>query len=290
MKKNIFKSMAESFSVIKKIKFGKMAALKIGLCAIASLSLITSVTRIGHSANQYTVAEDEYSNLRTLARGGEFNSENRSSLRGAIDNVISAVTGSEGVETISPSTVSGDLINFTALQKVNPDIIAWIRIPGTAMDYPVMKSKNNSEYLKYTPEMNKNIVGSVFMDYRNSSDFSDFHTLIYGHNMKNGSMFRTVANYRDENYYKAHPTVTISTPAGVKTYNIISAFQTDAKEIVYTIDFEDEAEYTLFVAKMKEESQYDTGVVADTSKKMITLSTCVGVNGAHRFVLCLQEK
>ena len=80
-------------------------------------------------------------------------------------------------------------VDFNGLKAINPEVIGWIQIEGTSISYPIMKGKDNDYYLKHTFEGNYNAAGSIFIDYTNNSNFEDCNTIIYGHNMKNGSMF-----------------------------------------------------------------------------------------------------
>lgn len=93
-------------------------------------------------------------------------------------------------------------IEFGELQKINPDIVAWIRIDGLGIDYPVVQGEDNEHYLYYTFRGEANVAGSIFLDYRNKADFSDSKIILYGHNMKNGSMFGSLKKYQDESVFR----------------------------------------------------------------------------------------
>ena len=103
-------------------------------------------------------------------------------------------------------------VDWVNLKAINGDIIGWIQIEGTEISYPIVKGTDNSYYLKHTFEKNTNAAGAIFMDYTNSSDFQDCNTLIYGHNMKNGTMFHDLVNYKEESYFRQHQNIIIYTP------------------------------------------------------------------------------
>lgn len=104
-------------------------------------------------------------------------------------------------------------VDFEALKAINPDIVGWIEIEAIpSISYPIVKGMDNDKYLHTTFENTKNSAGAIFMDYTNASNFTDCNTLIYGHNMKNGSMFGLLKNLRDKELYKESPYFWICTP------------------------------------------------------------------------------
>ena len=102
-------------------------------------------------------------------------------------------------------------IDFDALKEINPDIVAWIRIPEV-LEYPVVQGKDNSYYLSNTFRKENNIAGSIFLDYRNSSNFTDGRSIIYGHNMKDGSMFHGLRKYQNVEFFQAHGRIQLFLP------------------------------------------------------------------------------
>ena len=105
-------------------------------------------------------------------------------------------------------------MDFSALRQQNPDVLGWILIPGTRVSYPVVQGTDNSYYLNHTWRGGKNSVGAIFMECRNSSDLSDFNTIIYGHRMNNRSMFGTLSQYKSRSYWQAHPYVYLTDDSG----------------------------------------------------------------------------
>ena len=124
-------------------------------------------------------------------------------------------------------------IDFDGLRKVNPDVIAWIDIPGAGISYPVLQGEDNSYYLTHLASGQFGISGSIFMDYHNRPDFSDQNTIIYGHNMKNGTMFSDLKRYVDRDFLNAHRTVKFETADGVQTFIVTEALKTNTSDTWY---------------------------------------------------------
>ena len=126
---------------------------------------------------------------------------------------------SEDTEENQEETVT---VDFEALKKINREIIAWIRIPDTGIDYPVVQGTDNEYYLKHTFKKTEHVAGSIFLDKDNSPDFSNRKTILYGHNMKDGSMFQGLHKYESESYLQEHNKVYLYLPAvETLTYTVI---------------------------------------------------------------------
>ena len=128
-------------------------------------------------------------------------------------------------------------VDFEGLKKVNPDVIAWIHIPALDLSYPVVQGKDNSYYLHHMFDGQENKNGSIFVDYHNRPDFTDSNTIVYGHNMKNGSMFGTLERYQEQNLYQRYPCFYISQPGCILEYQIISCYAGRKWSIGYTYSF-----------------------------------------------------
>ncbi|SFB03122.1 sortase B [Acetitomaculum ruminis DSM 5522] len=167
-------------------------------------------------------------------------------------------------------------INFDDLEKINPDVIGWIRFDNLGISYPIMQTDNDKSYLKKTFFGNKNSAGSIFLSYMNSYDFSDYHSIIFGHNMIDGSMFAKLKKYADIDFYKENKYYTIYTKNKVIRVEIFSASSISPKSDIYTIYNSYDDTYPDFVKNLKEKSTYDTGVEVNDKDRVITLSTCYG--------------
>lgn len=180
-------------------------------------------------------------------------------------------------------------IDFAGLQEQNRDIYAWIRIPDTVVDYPIVQHpEEDSYYLNRTVEGKSGLPGSIYTELLNSKDFSDRNTLIYGHNMKNGSMFGDLSKYMDATYMKEHGQILIYTPNHIYTYQVFGAITYDNRHIMYEFDFStDEGLQTYLdsIRGVRNMSSYiDESVEVSASDKIITLSTCTG-NKSRRFLV-----
>ena len=166
-------------------------------------------------------------------------------------------------------------IDFSELKKVNSDVVGWIVIEGTQVNYPIVQSKDNSYYLNHSFDKTWNSLGSIFMDYRSTNDFSDYNTFIYGHHTKNGSMFGELYKYMDVSFYKEHPYFYLYSPHGNYKVEIISAYLDSAESNSYVQSFDDVEEYEGYIKLITEKSIYKTNIEFDVSSdKIITLYSC----------------
>lgn len=176
-------------------------------------------------------------------------------------------------------------VNFEELQAVNPDIVGWIYIEAIPnISYPIVQGTDNEYYLKHTVERTTNSSASIFMDYQNSPDFTDASTIIYGHNMKNQSMFGLLSKMREQSVYDESPYIWILTPAGDWCYEVFSACEVSANDEVYTMFSADGEELKAYLEKMRAKSEVVSDMTFTGNEYMITLSTCTS-NDATRFVV-----
>ena len=188
------------------------------------------------------------------------------------------VTGDEHLESLAD-------IDLDALREVNPDVIGWIRIPGTKVDYPLLQGQDNDYYLKHTWDGKENSVGSIFMEHRNSPELTDFNTIVYGHNMNDGSMFANIRRYATDWYRQRHPYVYIAGPAGVYRYEVFSSYQAAVDSPAYGLSFHQDKTRADFLGTAIRDSQADFGIRPELTDRVLTLSTCSGVGYSHRWVL-----
>lgn len=178
-------------------------------------------------------------------------------------------------------------VDFDKLKSVNKDVVGWIYVDALPdISYPIVKGKDNQTYLHQTYEKNYNFAGTIFVDYENSGDFSDCNTLVYGHNMKNGSMFGHLKKFReDDRLYKQDKYFWILTPERNYRYEIISAYTTGVNSDTYTLFKGPGEEFEKYLETIKGYSEIQTDDTDLTIKdKIVTLSTCTG-NESTRFVV-----
>lgn len=176
-------------------------------------------------------------------------------------------------------------MDFTALREVNSEVLGWLLIPNTQVSYPLLQHGDNDYYLKRTWKGQRSAVGAIFMECRSSADLSDFHTVIYGHNMNNGSMFGTLKNYKSQSYWAKHPQIYVTTDSGSRCYEIFAAYEVSTEGLTYQIGFSGTAEKQAFLDFCRSQSVIDTGVVPTTADSILTLSTCTGRGHATRWVV-----
>ena len=182
----------------------------------------------------------------------------------------------------------GFQVDFDVLKEQNPDTIAWIRFEEpSVISYPVVKSADNNEYLTKTFTANDNKLGTIFMDMRNNSEFTDRNTFIYGHNLKvGGEMFSQLSEYSSEDFCKEYPNFFIYTPDGkIRTYKVFSAAVVKDTADNYNMTYATEEEYTKYLQMCKETSNYSVDVTLDASSKIVSLSTCTNINDDERFLV-----
>lgn len=182
-------------------------------------------------------------------------------------------------------------VDFAALQEDTcADIYAWISIPDTRIDYPVLQHpSDDTYYLNYNLDGSKGYPGCIYTERENSRDFSDFNTVIYGHNMKNGSMFHDLHSYEDESFLPDHPYVYIYTPDRVMRYRIFAAYPYDDRHLLYSFDYatpEGRSGYLSEIFSIRSMSAVlDDQVAVTSDDRLITLSTCVGSQNEKRYLV-----
>lgn len=179
-------------------------------------------------------------------------------------------------------------VDFDELMKINDDTVGWIRFykEPSQINYPVVQGEDNDLYLHKTFSANENTLGAIFVDAAASSDFTDKNTIIYGHRMKDGSMFRKLEEYKDKDFWKENPYFYIYTPDGREiTYKIYSVGQVLDTSDTYLTSFASDEEYQTFLDMTMKEADYDTGVKVTTDDTVVTLSTCTAASDEHRFVV-----
>lgn len=181
-------------------------------------------------------------------------------------------------------------IDFEELWKTNEEIYAWIQIPGTDIDYPIaQRADDDAYYLNHTIEGTEGLPGSIYTEAINNKDFTDFNTVIYGHNMKNGSMFAGLHKYEDEEFFKENPYVYIYLPDKTLKYQIFAAVVFDDRHIMYNFNYNTTEGRQRFLDEIMGvrtmESRFDEAVEVGTDSNIITLATCIGSQPDNRWLV-----
>lgn len=163
---------------------------------------------------------------------------------------------------------------FNKLLDGNEDVAGWITIDGTKIDYPILQAEDNVTYLNRNYYLDDSRAGSIFLDYRNDVNTLDLNTIIYGHRMKDGSMFQHLAKYMDEDFFDEHRTVELETLYDSYEAEIFSVYNTTTDFDYIQTDFASEEEYANLLTDIKEKSFFDTSIEVDKDDQIITLSTC----------------
>jgi sortase B len=193
-----------------------------------------------------------------------------------------AVTVEEQTEDTSSAVPIS--VDFDQLKKENQDIVAWLYCPDTIINYPVLQAEDNSYYLHRLADGSDNKAGSLFMDCRNQEDCSDWDTVIYGHHMKDKSMFGTLVNYREQEYYDQHPVLYLFTPEKEYEIDLVAGFVTEADSEVYTLP-QSQEELDDLLTQAKEVSTFLSDVEVLPEERIVTLSTCSYEYEDARFVV-----
>lgn len=255
---------------------------------VFTIAIILMICALGYVCwflyNIYT-SGTEYDNLQSVT-----STENQDST----ETYTYGDTPDAPLDNIAPSevydTINGG-INFTELWEINTELYAWIKIPNTMIDYPVAQyqGSDDSYYLSHNMYKESAFAGCIYTEKQNSKNFDDPNTVLYGHNMQNGSMFRALHNFRDETFFNENQYIYIYLPDRTLTYQIFSAYEYDNRHILNSFDFNDKEvfqEYLDYAQNPVSSMMYnkrDLNVTADD--RIITLSTCLGNISTSRYLV-----
>lgn len=176
------------------------------------------------------------------------------------------------------------VIDMEALQEINPDIVGWIRFDNLEIiSYPVLYSGDDEKYLRSDIYGNKTTAGCIFIEGANNPDLNDYHTIIYGHNMKNLSMFGSLRKYKNDGFYEDNQYFTVYLEDRAYRYQIFAYYDVPETDQIYTIGFGPDDTYQSFIDKMISRSYKDTGIEVTKTDRVVTLSTCS--SEGNRFVV-----
>ena len=176
-------------------------------------------------------------------------------------------------------------LNLEALREENEDVIGWICIPDTNISYPLLQWTDNEFYLKHSWQQTPNPAGSIFMEWQNSPDFTDFNTIIYGHRMREQEMFGMLHQFRKKDFLESHPSVYILADDGVRRYDIFAVQRVKLDSPVYGLGLDTDRRKEEVIRYSLDYSAIETGIVPTVEDQLLTLSTCSGVNFVTRWVV-----
>jgi len=167
-----------------------------------------------------------------------------------------------------------DSIDFDALREINPDVIGWLYYEDTVIDYPVVQGENNEVYLSMLFDRTWGGCGTLFADCITEAPFKQFNTIVYGHHMKDGTMFACLKELRDPEYCKEHPKLELSTPEGRFDLEIWAFLNEPADSKIYTTNIEGEENKQAYLDLTENLADYTTDVNVTTGDRLVMLSTC----------------
>lgn len=207
-----------------------------------------------------------------------------------INEMLSGMKATETAETVTEEQSEVIPVKFEELQAVNPDVYAWITVPGTDIDYPILQhASDNTYYLMHNIDGSYGYPGCIYTENMNSKDFTDNNTVIYGHNMKNGSMFAQLHKFEDPDFFKENREVLIYLPDEVLHYTIFAAHIYDDRHLLYSFDFADPDVYQKYldsVFNIRDMSaNIDKDMTVTKDDQIITLVTCIGSQPNNRLLV-----
>ena len=177
------------------------------------------------------------------------------------------------------------LFDWEKLKQINGDFVGWIRLDDSTVDYPFVQGTDNEYYLKHLFDGTYNNSGCVFMDVNNNRDFSDKNTILYAHNMKNGTMFASIEKYKDASYYDGHKVIHIYTEAATYDVYPVAGIVTDGQDDYVRTSFNDDNDFMSYVNRFVSSSTFTSEQSIETTDRMIMLSTCNYDRSDGRYVL-----
>lgn len=255
----------------KKIIFG---LLVLALTVVASISVWQIYVPLQEDAESVRAYEDltAYVHLpditlpSTMPEGSQFESS----------------TSEEPVQQPEPVLPQ---VDFDALRALNPAVVGWLVIDGTNINYPVVRGTDNQYYLRHLFTGEYNASGCIFLDSRNASNFTDSHSILYGHHMGNGTMFNGLMDYKEQGFYDAHPTALLMTPVGDYEIEFFSGYVANVRADAWQVEFGLDEGFAEWLQAVKAKSLFQSEVVLSSADKVLTLSTCSYEFENARFVL-----
>lgn len=207
-----------------------------------------------------------------------------------INEMLAGMKETTETETATEEQSEVIPVKFEELQAVNPDVYAWITVPGTDIDYPILQhASDNTYYLMHNIDGSYGYPGCIYTENMNSKDFTDNNTVIYGHNMKNGSMFAQLHKFEDPDFFKENREVLIYLPDEVLHYTIFAAHIYDDRHLLYSFDFTDPEVYQKYLDSIFStrdmSANIDKDITVTTDDQIITLVTCIGSQPTNRLLV-----
>lgn len=246
--------------------------VRVGLAVLAAALIVYSVVHVGAYALQAGHSRNANEKLEKEVV--------------AIAEISSEAATSPSHVSAHPKETAPITVAFDKLRNDNPDIVGWLYCEDTPINYPILQGRTNSFYLRRLPDKTYNINGSLFIDHRNAADLSDRNTVIYGHNMRDGSMFGTLENYGEQAYYQAHPDMWLLLPEQCYRLEVIAGCVVRSDSPLYQLHTSGED-----AVKQVREAMAGSDFISEGEPEeddlWVTLSTCsYAFDNARYVVLC----
>lgn len=235
------------------------------VCILAIVACVSGY-KIFQIMSEYHSGETTYENLKKYVSTPSKDSE------------------SEASEQSDNSPVQS-VIDFDELSAINNDIVGWICLDETVIDYPIVQCGDNDYYLEHLFNNDVNSSGCIFLDCRNNSDFSDRNSVIYGHHMKNGSMFSAITNYKEQSFYDEHSTFRVYTPQANYEVEIFAGYVADLQDNAWNTGFSNDDDFLKWIDERIQKSAFQSNIKPSAQNRIITLSTCSYEFDNARFVV-----
>ncbi len=199
---------------------------------------------------------------------------------------------SEATQVVAPTTETqqGEVtqfpieVQFDTLLSQNPDTVGWIYGPDSVLNYPIVQGTDNDYYMNHLFSGEQNNMGALFMEFTNQAAMTDQNTFIYGHHMRNGSMFGDLDLYHDQAYYEAHPVLYYATPTQNYYIELVAGYMSDGYQILHT-NYNTDEEFMQYAADIKAQSTFDSGLELYPEDRLISLYTCMYDYDEARYIL-----
>jgi len=191
-----------------------------------------------------------------------------------------------GEETFTlPDDIVLPTVDFDALGEINPDIVGWLILEDTQINYPVVQGSDNVKYTNHLFNGRRNATGALFVDSYNQPRFADRNTVIYGHNMRNGSMFSVLEQYREQCFFNSHPWIFLLTPEQNYVIELVAGYTSDVQSSAWRLNFADDSEVEDWINEQQKKSDFLSDVQIRHTDCFVTLSTCSWAFDNARYVV-----
>ncbi len=252
----------------------------LGVFLFSGWKVISTLSEYRQSEESYEALAQEYIISKVEIPVGE-----PMTLPQDTDSPMTLTPETDSPKIDEPLETAPITVDFDALLGECPDVVGWIYCPDTPIHYPIVQAGDNNYYLRRLLDGSYNISGSIFMDYRCASDFSDWNSIVYGHNMNNDAMFGTLQNYREQEYYDAHPVLYLLTPTQDYKIVVVGGYTVSSTDATTYAIPESQEKRDLLLEKALHHTELQTDVKVADNERFITLSTCAYEYDGARYVL-----